>query len=270
MERDAKLECESQFWNGKSSVPSEYDPAVYRVAATDRYDRSVPWLPYQGFPQYVQCMLDHLGAIEGKRVLDLGSGTGFVASLLAANGAHVDAIDISEASLDIARWRAEVSGVADRIRFHNMAAETLTFEDQSFDSVCGAFVLHHLDLSIGVPELRRVLRPGGTGAFIETCGGSGLLMAARRCLPGRLGIEKASSDDEVPLGPAARAALRGEFGDTVRFDFPSTLLFRMLSYIPPFHMRPAQGFLAAVDASIHLIPALRSQSYYGVVALRRE
>ena len=269
MNRDAKHERESRFWDEKKATTSENDPTLYRVAATDRHDRSVPWLPYLGFPQYVQCMLDHLGEIRGRRVLDLGSGTGFVAALLAANGADVDAIDISETSLDIARWRAKISGVADRIHFHNMAAETLAFEGESFDAVCGAFVLHHLDLSIGAPELRRVLRPGGTGAFVETCGGSSLLMAARRCLPGRFGIEKASSDDEAPLGPAARAALRGVFGDTVRFDFPSTLVFRMLSYIPPFHTRPAQRLLAAADASIHLIPLLRSQSYYGVVAVRR-
>lgn len=270
MDRDTKLDRETRFWDGKAAMSAENDPALYRVAAADRHDRSVPWLPYLGFPQYVQCMLDHLGEISGRKVLDLGSGTGFVAALLAANGAEVDAIDISEASLDMARWRAEISGVTHRIRFHNMAAESLTFETESFDAVCGAFVLHHLDLSIGAPELRRVLRPGGTGAFIETCGGSGLLMAARRFLPGRLGIEKASSDDEVPLGPAARAALRKAFGETVRFDFPTTLMFRMLSYIPPFHKRPAQQLLAAVDAAIHVIPLLRSQSYYGVVALRRE
>ena len=268
MKLDAKPARESRFWDGRQVDAPQRDPALYRVAASDRHDRSVPWLPYLGFPDYVQCMLEGIGEIRGKRILDLGCGTGFVAALLAANGADVDAIDVSESSLEVARWRVLVSGLADSVRFHVMPGEKLAFPDGDFDAVCGAFVLHHLDLSTAASELRRVLRPGGTGAFIETCAGSRLLMAARRWLPGRYGIEKASSDDEAPLGLAADQVLRQEFGETVHFEFPSTLVFRMLSYVPPFDSRPAQLFLASIDAALHLLPALRSQSYYGVVTFR--
>ena len=56
----------------------------------------------------------------------------------------------------------------------------------------------------------------------------------------------------------------------MRFDYPSTLLFRMLSYIPPLHRAPAQRALAAVDAALHRVPRLRSQSYYAVVTFRRD
>src|SRR5439155_6588042 len=128
-------------------------PALYLVSASDRHDRSVSWLPYLGFNKLVQSALDALGPLQGKRVLDLGSGTGFLATLLALNGAEVDAVDVSETLLDVARWRAEISGAVARIRFHVMPAEHLSFTDECFDAACGAFVLHHLDLSAAAPEL---------------------------------------------------------------------------------------------------------------------
>ena len=264
-----KLARESQFWDARQSGQSERDPALYRVAATDLSDKAVPWLPYLGFPAYLTCMLDRLGPLGGKRVLDLGSGSGFIAAVLATRGAMVDAVDVSEASLDVARWRASISGVLDRISFHKAAAETLPFEDQRFDAICGAFVLHHLDLQTAAPELHRVLKSGGRGAFIETSGGSGLLMAARRLVPGRFGIEKASSDDEAPLGPKADVTLAAAFGATLQTGYPATLFFKMLSYVPPLHRPPAQAGLAAMDRLLHLAKPLRAQSYYCVVSMRR-
>jgi SAM-dependent methyltransferase len=266
----AKLERESQFWDAKQAPLTERDPDLYRVKPGDLTDRSVPWLPYLGFPRYVAEVLDHLGDLKGARVLDLGCGTGFMACLMAAAGAEVEAVDISESSLEVARWRAQVSGLGSRIGFHASPAESLPFGDGAFDAVCGAFVLHHLDLSVAAPELRRVLRPGGRGAFIETSGGSRLLMAARRQLPGRLGIEKASSDDEAPLGTSSRTWLQKSFGDSVRFSYPTTLFFRMLCYVPPLHRAPMRHLLAASDELVHRVPALRSQSYYAVVCFERD
>ena len=269
MDLEAKLAREATFWDARQGGDETRDPEHYRVAATDRDDRSVPWLPYLGFPAQVDCMLANLGDLAGRRVLDLGCGSGFVSCLLAANGALVDAVDISEASLDVARWRAEISGVADRIAFHRSAAETLPFESGRFDAVCGAFVLHHLDLRLAAPELSRVMMDGARGAFLETSGRSGVLLAARRLLTGRFGIEKASSDDEAPLAGRADAALRGVFGATVATHQPSTLFFRMLSYVAPLHRPAAQRVLAALDRAMHRVKPLRAQSYYCVVSMQR-
>ncbi|MDO9499296.1 class I SAM-dependent methyltransferase [Falsiroseomonas sp.] len=266
----AKLERESSFWDAKQPPITDLDPELYRVSPGDLTDRSVPWLPYLGFPRHVDEVLNHLGDLRDARVLDLGCGTGFMACLAAAAGAEVEAVDISESSLEVARWRAQVSGLSSRIRFHAAPAEVLPFADESFDAVCGAFVLHHLDLSVAAPELRRVLRPGGRGAFIETSGGSRLLMAARRLLPGSLGIEKASSDDEAPLGASSRKWLEKSFGGSLRFSYPTTLFFRMLCYVPPLHRAPMRHLLAGADELLHRVPAMRSQSYYSVVSFERE
>jgi len=265
----AKQERESRFWDAKQSTLADRDPALYRVTAADLSDRSVPWLPYLGFPDYVRCVLDHVGELRGSRVLDLGCGSGFMSCLFAAAGAEVDAVDVSEASLEVARWRAEVSGLSQRIRFHAVPAEALPFEDGRFDAVSGVFALHHLDLSVAGPELRRVLKPGGRGAFIETSANSTLLMTARRLLPGRLGIEKASSDDEAPLGRTSQDLLNRVFDGTVKFEYPNTLLFRMLSYVPPMHLPPMQYVLSRVDRLVHAVPVFRSQSYFTVVTFQR-
>jgi SAM-dependent methyltransferase len=270
MDRDAKLDRESQFWDARVAAAAERDPELYRVFDSLRYDRSIPWLPQVGFPLFLECLLNRIGDVRGKKVLDLGTGSGFLAALLAANGAEVDAVDVSEASLAVARWRAEISGVADRIRFHCRPAEALGFEEARFDAVCGVFVLHHLDLSAAAPELHRVMRRGGTGAFIETSARSLVLRTARHLLPGRFGIEKASSDDEAPLGASAKAILESVFGHSVQIDYPSTVFFRMASYIPPLHRAPAQRALAGLDSLMHRLPALRGQSYHCVVSFRRE
>lgn len=266
---DAKLDREAEFWDKTARASEARDPDLYRVKMSDRHDRSVPWLPYLGFEDYLGSVLNHLGDVRDKRILDLGCGTGFMASLLAANGAMVDAVDVSESSLEVARWRADVSGTTNRIRFHQAPAERLDFDDSSFDGVCGAFVLHHLDLSLAVPEIHRVLRPGAPAAFIETAAGSAVLMAARRLLPGKLGIEKASSSDEAPLGHSARSILGGTFGALVTIAYPQTLFFRMLSYVPPLHLRPAQKIFSALDAAMHTVSPLRSWSYYAVVRVTR-
>lgn len=263
---DAKLAREASFWDAASGTQMR-DPAEYRVAAADREDRSLPWFRHIGLVSYLQSVLDHLGDLRGRRILDLGCGSGFLATLLAANGAIVDAVDVSENSLAVARWRAEISGVADRVRFHCAPAESLGFPDASFDGASGMFVLHHLDLSIAAPELRRVLRPGAPAAFIETTAGSSLLMAARRLIPGRMGIKKSSSPDEAPLGAPAVALLNRMFGQSVRLETPETLFFRMLSYVPPLHRRPARLGLAAMDRALHLIPPCRTWSYYKVVCM---
>ena len=87
MDLDAKLQRESAFWDARQSGEERCDAELYPVAPTDGDDRSAPWLPYLGSREQVATMLARLGDLEGRRVLDLGCGSGFVSLLLAANGA---------------------------------------------------------------------------------------------------------------------------------------------------------------------------------------
>jgi len=265
-----RIERERLFWDDHARATlGGHAPDDFLTGPDDRYDRTVPWFPYIGMPGYVDRLLAELGDVSGKSVLDLGTGSGFLAALLAARGAQVDAVDVSEASLELARMRARLSGVADRVRLHNMPIEALRFPDQSFDRVAGTFLLHHLDLARGLAEIHRVLRPGGVAVFIETWGRNRLLMAARGILTGRFGIEKASSEDEAPLDRSARRILANSSFRRVEYCFPSLLFFRMACYMPWARLSPLPAIWHGLDGAAGLIPGVRSFSYYAVVILRK-
>ena len=57
------------------------------------------------------------GAVKGKRVLDVGCGSGRYAVRFALEGAEVTGVDVSESMLEVARARARTLGVAERCRF---------------------------------------------------------------------------------------------------------------------------------------------------------
>jgi ubiquinone/menaquinone biosynthesis C-methylase UbiE len=264
-------ERERRFWN-EHARESAADPDVetYRVRPTDRYDPAVPWLPYLGVPALVDVMLDALGDLRDKPVLDLGTGTGFLAVLLALRGARVIAVDVSEEQLATARARARVSGVEDRVEFREMASEVLDFPSGAFAAVVGSFVLHHVDLARAGREIHRVLAPGARAAFIETSARNPLLMAGRTYLVGRFGITRASSPDEAPLGRAAERALAQIFPGGVRLHYPDLLFLRMLpAYVEPLRRPRIMALAKWLDERLWRIPRLRPWSYFVVVELRK-
>ena len=82
---------------------------------------------------------------NGKRVLEIGCGIGTDTINFARAGARVTAVDLSENSLDLARRRAEVFGLADRISFHAADAERLaeSIRPEPYDLVYSFGVIHH-------------------------------------------------------------------------------------------------------------------------------
>src|SRR5229473_6600934 len=88
------------------------------------------------------------------RILDIGCGTGANLQMLADFGV-AEGVDVSNEALEFCRAR----GLA---TVRQGAAETLPYEDASFDLVTGLDVVEHLDDDIaGLKEMRRVLRPRG-------------------------------------------------------------------------------------------------------------
>lgn len=263
-------ERERAFWNERAREAPALDADIYRVHPEDRHDRAMPWLPYMGYTAFVARLLDAIGDVRGRPVLDLGSGTGFLAVLLALRGARVVAVDVAEDLLPIAEFRALVSGVEDRIRFCRGAAEALEFQDGAFAVVTGSFVLHHVDLRRAAPELRRVLEPGGRAAFIETSGRNPLLAACRRHLTGRFGVVKHGSEDERPLDREAEACLLESFPGGVTFHYPQVVFLRMLpAHIGWFRLSPVSHMMRLADQAMSRVPGLGPASYHVVVELRR-
>ena len=260
---------EREFWDAHAADALRNLPlADYVTGPDDRYDRTIVWLPYFDMPKYVDHMLAQVGDVQGRRVLDLGTGSGFLACLMAARGAMVDAVDVSDESIVLCNERARLSGFPERVRTHNMPVEAMSFPDNSFDSVVGIYLLHHLDLARGVAEIHRVLKPGGVAVFVETWGGNPVLMAARSHFPGRYAIEKASSNDERPLDVAACRILEGSAFRKVEYYFPNFVFLRMACYLP-WYLRGPLALWRGVDTLLGFIPGIRRYSYFAMVILRK-
>lgn len=131
-----------------------------------------------------------LGAAAGERfgdALEIGSGTGYFSLNLMQQGVieRLTATDISPGMLDQTATTAERLGL-DGVTTVVTEAETLPFDDESFDLVLGHAVLHHIpDLDGAFAEFRRVLRPGGRIVFAGEPSRYGDRLAA---LPKRTGV----------------------------------------------------------------------------------
>lgn len=107
-----------------------------------------------------QLMLELVGDVSGKSVLEVGCGDGDLAIALAKQGAHVAAIDASEEMIEAARERA-FAHEAD-IQFAVATAQDLPFDKKQFDIVVAVTILCFVkDASPVFHEIARVLRPRG-------------------------------------------------------------------------------------------------------------
>ncbi len=86
-------------------------------------------------------LADMLGPVKGRRIIDVGTGTGRGAFLLASAGAHVTGIDASEQMLAIARERATATGAP--VDFQVGDAHHIEFGARSFDLAVSLRVLMH-------------------------------------------------------------------------------------------------------------------------------
>lgn len=97
---------------------------------------------------------------RGLKVLEIGCGLGTDGAQFARAGADYTGIDLTEASIELARKRFELSGLKGEFRVAD--AEKLDFADETFDLVYSHGVLHHTpDTGAAVGEIYRVLKPGG-------------------------------------------------------------------------------------------------------------
>jgi len=99
------------------------------------------------------------------RVLEVGVGTGKNMPYYPA-GAQVTAVDLSDKMLAQARKRAAREGI--QVELHEMDAQALSFEDDSFDAAVATFVFCSVpDPVRGLKELGRVVRPEGRILLLE-------------------------------------------------------------------------------------------------------
>ncbi|MEU8901146.1 methyltransferase domain-containing protein [Nocardia sp. NPDC048505] len=113
--------------------------ADYEASTVPYPDRAVEWM----LPSNAQA------------ALDLGAGTGQLARHLVARGIATVAVDPSDG------MRRELAKVLPGVRNLSGSAESIPLPDASFDVVLVGHAWHCADLVTAVPEVARVLRPGG-------------------------------------------------------------------------------------------------------------
>ncbi len=117
-------------------------------------------------------LLQELGDLSGRRLLDIGCGQGDTSVWFALRGAEVWALDVSDQMVQTTRELAARHGCAARVHAEVGRVEDMRYPDAFFDVLFADGVLHHLDMAAAVPNLVRVLKPGGHGVFLEPQKGS--------------------------------------------------------------------------------------------------
>ena len=107
----------------------------------------------------------------GQKVLDVAGGTGDLAAKFAKRvgpSGHVVLSDINQSMLDVGRDRLIDKGLVKNISYVLADAQTLPFQDDSFDIVSIGFGLRNVtDKDRALISMRRVLRPGGKLLILE-------------------------------------------------------------------------------------------------------
>ncbi|MBI2668872.1 class I SAM-dependent methyltransferase [Candidatus Woesearchaeota archaeon] len=141
-------------WNsapGESSAQGEISPQrdIFSLAFTEAIAHSY----------------SSLGNLKGKKLLEIGCGSGEQAVYFATHGTGVTVIDVSRESLRATERRAKARRV--QLAVQQMNAEDLKFKDQEFDLVYINSVLMHVDTEKVMKECARVLKKGGRLVIIE-------------------------------------------------------------------------------------------------------
>lgn len=98
--------------------------------------------------------------MAGRRVLEIGCGMGFMASLWAKHGACISAVDLNPVAVETTTRRFRLFGLPGSIQVAD--GENLPFSENMFDYAYSWGVLHHSpDTRRSIGELFRVLKPGG-------------------------------------------------------------------------------------------------------------
>jgi ubiquinone/menaquinone biosynthesis C-methylase UbiE len=176
-----------------------------RVA--DVYERARPEYPAEA----VAWIVEELDLRAGRTVLDLGAGTGKLTRALVQTGAHVIAVEPGEQML------AELRRVLPDVETRLGPAEAIPLADDSVDAVTVGQAFHWFRHDEAVPELHRVLRPGGAVALIWNS------RDQERPLQREISelIKPFIPEGRPPVGHSARALEQSElFGAVERRVFP--------------------------------------------------
>jgi ubiquinone/menaquinone biosynthesis C-methylase UbiE len=143
-----------QEWYQADDVAEEYDEKRFSKGGRliDRREK--------------QAVLDALGPVEDKSVLEIACGTGRFTAMLAERGADIVGLDISGPMLQQGRERAQSAGVADHLEYMRGDAGRLPFPDDHFDAVFAMRFFHLADTP--AEFLKEMCRVSSGQVFFDT------------------------------------------------------------------------------------------------------
>ena len=136
-----------QEWYQATEVAEEYDEKRFSRGGRliDRREK--------------EAVLDAVGPVEDKRVLEIACGTGRFTVMLAERGADITGLDISGPMLQEGRKKAQAAGIDDTLEFMRGDAARLPFPDDHFDTVFAMRFFHLADTPVKfLTEMARVAR----------------------------------------------------------------------------------------------------------------
>jgi SAM-dependent methyltransferase len=138
------------------------DPRIHRAAAVgfeaavERYERGRPSYPDDA----VSFLIRAVGIGPGRDVVELGAGTGKFTELIASSGARIVAVE------PVAGMREALMRSCPSVEVVDGTAEQIPLPDASADAVVVAQAFHWFAGALALPEIHRVLRPGGVLGLI--------------------------------------------------------------------------------------------------------
>lgn len=113
--------------------------------------------------------IKQLATDHPKQILDVATGTGdFALMALKLNPDKIIGVDISEGMLSMGREKMKRRGLEKKIELHLGDSEGLPFNENKFDAVIVAFGVRNFEnLSQGLADMQRVLKPGGKVVVLE-------------------------------------------------------------------------------------------------------
>ncbi len=209
-------------------------------AAAAEYERGRPTYPPQA--------IDWLLSPSARRVLDLGAGTGKLTGRLVERGLDVVAVEPS------AGMREQLARTLPGVTLLDGTAETIPLPDRSVDAVLVAQAWHWVDPVRAVPEVARVLVPGGRLGLVWN------VRDEREDWVRRLGRILHGNDNGQPspmIGPPFGPVERHEVGWRYQLDRDALIdLAASRSYVITLAPAERAGLLAQVRDLVDTHPAL--------------
>ena len=193
---------------------------------------------------------------RGKKLLELGCGTGNNLEIFHNFGASITGIDISIEGINMANQKTDDKKL--NANYLVMNAEDTEFENNVFDIVVGTGIIHHLDLRTIFLEISRLINNNGHVVFIEPLGHNPIINFYRKLTP------NIRTSDEHPLKKKDIKLLKKYFGN-VEVKYFSLFTLFAVPFRNSFIFNPLFKILYLIDRLVLNMPIIKEYAWVAVI-----